>query len=256
MPRRSQGQVIAIALAGVGVLLGWLLVSGAAAPLVEDVVGGSDPATSPPDAAPAPKGVTVNGRRVALSDSTVRGPSTWDGGDPWMSNDHRPEWSSQREVPQGPSGADAAQRPAEPQTPAVQVPENPHGRMLFNSAAPMRRYELKPLGACPQSHGKGLYVGHLTAVPGSGSATISWWDLGDPSTSEYRITSVPVGGQGAVITKTVPAPKTCRDVSMTFDGLTSGTSYVFMLTAANVSPEQGGRIYRADRGQTQTIVIK
>ena len=251
MPIRSSRQRTLFALAGAGALMGWLLASGAAAPVIADVVARVSPE---PAAATAQSsiGTTVNGKRVALSDSTT---GTTGSSGTWMDGDQRPEWSTQRQVPQGPSGTSAVQPPSNPQAPLIQVPENPKARELFVQGAPMRRYDLKPRGACPQSHGKGLHVGQLAAEPGAGSATISWWDLGDPNTIEYRITAVPITGPGQVTTKTVAAPKTCKNVSMAFTGLTSGTSYLFMITAANSSPEQGGRIYRADRGQTPTITI-
>ena len=239
------------ALTGAGALMGWLLASGAAAPVIADVVALVNPATSTA-AAEASSGTTLNGKRVELSDSRT---STVTSSDTWMNNDQRAEWSSERQVPQGPSGLSAVQQPVQPQTPAIQVPENPKGRNLFLSAAPMTRHELKPRGACPQSHGKGLRVGHLSAEPGIGSVTISWWDLGDPNTSEYHIEAVSMN-DGSVTTKIVAAPKTCRQVTTVIRGLTSGTGYVFMLTAMNTSPEQHNRLYRVDRGQTPTITIR
>jgi len=245
----KKAQRTLIALAGGGALLGYLLASGAAAPLISDAVAlVQGPAA---EVTAASNDTTVNGDRIALNANTTYNNSQ----NAWMANDKRPEWSAQRMVPQGPTGASAAQKPAAPQAPAIQVPEDPKGRQFFTRGEPMRHYDLKPRGACPQSYGRGLYVQHFSAVPGKGSATVSWYDLGDPNAVEYQIDAVSVSDAGSVTTKKMAAPKACKEVSMTFTGLQSGTSYVFMLTATDVSPEQENRQYRVGRGQTPVIVV-
>lgn len=249
MPQRSAAwQRAGIALAGVGVLAGYLLASGAAAPLVEDLVAAVDPAdaaAADADTGAAPQGRTVNGKRVALSDATTD----------WMSYDKRPEWGSERLVPQGPTGSDAAQAPQRPSVPLIQVPENPKGRVFFNPAPEMHRYELRPPPDCPQPSGPGLTVMNLRASSTKkGSATVTWWDLNDPNNTGYELVALLVR-TGKVTTQAVEAPGTCIDVTVEMTGLVSGEAYVIYLSELAVSPEQDNRAYRISRGQTRTIVI-
>lgn len=183
----------------------------------------------------------------------------------WMYFDDRPEWSTLRENPR------PAQRPKEPATPlrpAVAPPENPH-RVQFSGPAPMPRHSLEPMRDCPQPRGQGHNAQRLTAEPGVESATVTWWDLGDPDTVSYQIAIVPVGATGNPVgytnwsTETEPvryievdAPRTCRQESALITGLKSGDAYRFWLLANNDSPVQNGRRYRPTRGETETVTIR
>ncbi len=176
----------------------------------------------------------------------------------WMYYDDRPEWSSLRKVPKLPSRPD---QPVEPGRPVVAPPENPH-RVQFTGPEPMRRYALQPPGSCFQPRGPGLTVGRLTAIPGVKSATVTWWDLGDPDTRSYELAIVPVGrSMDPVGTSTarvkyqhVAAPNTCKQVSVTVADLRSGEAYRFWLLANNESQVQK-RNYRPSRGETETVTI-
>jgi hypothetical protein len=256
VPRRSRvRQRALIALAGSGLLIGYLLASGAAAPLVSDVLTAATSATGDDASAAtasADTGRTVNGKHVTLSDSTTD----------WMSNDQRPEWGVQRLVPQGPTGEDAAQGPISPVAPRIQVPENPKGRSLFTRAAPMRRYTLQQPGDCAQPHGPGLINIGVTAVATkAGTASVSWWDLGDPDTKSYQVDAIPLDAtpvnnmRPKVVSQTIAAPASCRTVTMSFPGLISGVRYFFGLTAWEALKEQPTPLARVGRGQSQNVTI-
>ena len=180
----------------------------------------------------------------------------------WMYFDDRPEWSSARGVAKVPSRPD---QPVEPARPEVAPPENPH-RWQFSGPAPMPRYSLEPMSSCVQPRGPGNSVAALTAVAGTKSAAVTWWDLGDPDTVSYQLTIVPIGATGnpvgwpgagqkeKVRFITVPAPNQCKQVTVQVTGLTSGDGYRFWLLALNRSPVQN-RTYRHTRGETETVTV-
>jgi hypothetical protein len=181
----------------------------------------------------------------------------------WQYFDDRPEWSTLRKIPKGPS---RPQEPVEPARPVVAPPENPH-HWQFSGPRAMPHYSLKPPDSCPQPRGLGLNVARLTAIPGKKSATVTWWDLGDPDTRSYQIAIVPVGATGNPVgytdwsTETEPvrfqdvaAPNTCKQVSVAISGLRSGDAYRFWLLANNESQVQK-RNYRPTRGETETVTI-
>jgi hypothetical protein len=253
--RSAARQRMLIALAAAVALTGGLLASGAAAPMVMDVVALTTGPSDSPGASP-PVGRTLNGTKVALSDSTTD----------WMASDPRPEWGQQRLVPQGPTGQDRAQTPVSPEQPQIQVPENPKGRHLFAYGQAMRRYTLRPPPDCPQAHGPGLRVQVILAESTTpGSASVSWWDLGDPLEISYQVDAFPVGGvmmlsdapriQAKSMIIKVKAPNTCRRVRVNFRGLVSGQKYTFILTGSAISPQQGNRVVRDGRGETSAIVV-
>lgn len=218
---------------------GYLLVSGALDPVLQDAV--TLALGEQPDDVP-----TLNAAPVT----------------DWMYFDDRPEWSSVRGVPKVPSRPD---QPVEPARPAAAPPENPH-RWQFSGPAPMPHYSLEPMSSCVQPRGPGNSVAALTAVPGTKSATVTWWDLGDPDTVSYQLTIVPIGATGnpvgwpgagqkeKVRFITVPAPNQCKEVTVQVTGLTSGDGYRFWLLALNRSPVQN-RVYRHTRGETETITV-
>jgi hypothetical protein len=260
VPHRSSARQRALlALAGTGILAGCVLTSGAAVPLMTDLVamaasgsadtGAPDPssrsAAGAAGAAEVAVGRTVNGNRVALSKAATG----------WMEGDQRPEWGRDRLVPQGPTGSDAPQEPQDPGVPQIQVPENPKGRVLFNPGQAMPRYELKPRPDCPQQYGMDVMVKHLTAVSTvAGTANLTWWDPNDPNNTGYEIDAILVA-TGQVTTTLVKPPQACTDVSVDIPGLTSGAKYKFIVSELAVSEVQSKRVYRIGRGQTPEIVI-
>src|SRR5690349_4453319 len=156
---------IAVALA-VAIASGYLLASGALDPVLGKAVAlalGRDPDPT----------ATLNAAKVT----------------DWMYFDDRPEWSSLREVPTPPDQPDP---PVPPTRPQVAPPENPH-HWQFSGPAPMPHYSLKPMDSCFQPRGPGENVAQLTATAGTKSATVSWWDLGDPDTRSYQLAIVRVG---------------------------------------------------------------
>jgi hypothetical protein len=90
----------------------------------------------------------------------------------------------------------------------------------------------------------------VAATAGTGRATVSFPDLGDPSVLMYRIGAVP---QGVVVTpsagstvgtatpkwQSVGAGHTCTTLTVTVTGLTSNTAYEFWLDAVHTDTTYG-----------------
>src|SRR5262249_37094890 len=72
-------------------------------------------------------------------------------------------------------------------------------------------------------------------TPGTTSATVSWWNVGDPAITEYQVAAVPqelyYGPQPAWTWHAVPPGKGCTRVTTTVTGLTSQAPYVFVVHA-------------------------
>jgi hypothetical protein len=85
----------------------------------------------------------------------------------------------------------------------------------------------------------------LNAVPGVGSASVSWLSLGDPRIVEYKIAAVlqnrPGGSVPPATWTVVPKPNGCQQVSATVTGLTRGDWYVFWLDVVVTTVPTGRR---------------
>ncbi|WP_432836815.1 hypothetical protein [Dactylosporangium sp. CA-092794] len=78
-------------------------------------------------------------------------------------------------------------------------------------------------------------VNGADVVPGTNSAVVSWWNIGDPAIVDYQLATVPqdlyYGPQPAWTWQTVAPGTGCTRVSATVTGLTSGAPYVFVVHA-------------------------
>ncbi|MEV4137701.1 fibronectin type III domain-containing protein [Dactylosporangium sp. NPDC049742] len=78
-------------------------------------------------------------------------------------------------------------------------------------------------------------INGVEVVPGTASATVSWWNIGDPSIVSYQLTAVSqellIGPQPGWTWQTVPPGKGCTRVTTTVTGLISQTPYVFVVHA-------------------------
>lgn len=78
-------------------------------------------------------------------------------------------------------------------------------------------------------------INGVDVVPGTASATVSWWNVGDPSIVEYRLTAMSqellIGPQPGWTWQSVPPGKGCTRVTATVTGLISQTPYVFVVHA-------------------------
>ncbi|MEV0135103.1 hypothetical protein AB0H83_42455 [Dactylosporangium sp. NPDC050688] len=78
-------------------------------------------------------------------------------------------------------------------------------------------------------------VNGAEVVPGTTSATVSWWNIGDPSLVEYQLTwmsqELLIGPQPGWTWLSVPPGKGCTRVTATVTGLISQTPYVFVVHA-------------------------
>lgn len=77
----------------------------------------------------------------------------------------------------------------------------------------------------------------LSVQPGARSATVTWFNGGDPGLVSYRLAAVPqrleTGNQLPVDWQDVPAGAGCRTMSFTISGLSSGEPYIFWLDAVS-----------------------
>ncbi|MER7005565.1 hypothetical protein ABT297_21310 [Dactylosporangium sp. NPDC000555] len=78
-------------------------------------------------------------------------------------------------------------------------------------------------------------VNGADVAPGTTSAVVSWWNIGDPAIIEYQLAAVSQdlygGPQPAWTWQRVPPGKGCARVSATVSGLSSGVPYVFVIHA-------------------------
>ncbi|MFI5908802.1 hypothetical protein [Dactylosporangium sp. NPDC051541] len=78
-------------------------------------------------------------------------------------------------------------------------------------------------------------VNGADVTPGTTSAVVSWWNIGDPSLVDYQLAAVPQrlyqGPQPAWSWQTVAKGAGCSRVTATVTGLTSGDPYVFVIHA-------------------------
>ncbi|MFB9182895.1 hypothetical protein ACFFX1_32550 [Dactylosporangium sucinum] len=78
-------------------------------------------------------------------------------------------------------------------------------------------------------------VNGLDVTPGTTTATVSWWNIGDPAITEYQLAAVPqffnYGPQPGWTWQAVPPGKGCTRVTATVSGLQSQSPYVFVLHA-------------------------
>ncbi|MEU0552511.1 fibronectin type III domain-containing protein [Dactylosporangium sp. NPDC006015] len=78
-------------------------------------------------------------------------------------------------------------------------------------------------------------INGVEVVPGTASATVSWWNIGDPSIVSYQLTAMSqellIGPQPGWTWQTVPPGKGCTRVTTTVTGLISQTPYVFVVHA-------------------------
>jgi hypothetical protein len=78
-------------------------------------------------------------------------------------------------------------------------------------------------------------VNGADVVPGTTSAVVSWWNVGDPALVEYRLAAVSQhlykGPQPTWIWQTVAKGTGCTRISATVTGLGSQVPYVFVVHA-------------------------
>jgi hypothetical protein len=117
-------------------------------------------------------------------------------------------------------------------SPALRLPP-----MSAATAAP------SPTEACAGVSRMGAISG-LTVEPGSGRATVSWYNAGDPGLLSYQLAAVPqrlvAGFQPEPEWQTIDAGAGCRQMSATVAGLETGAPYVFWLDAVTKSYQGSG----------------
>jgi hypothetical protein len=93
-------------------------------------------------------------------------------------------------------------------------------------------------------------LGGLTVVPGPGTATVTWYNPGDPALVEYELTAMPQiivsGAQPSLRWQPIKPGAGCRMMTATVTGLSRGAPYVFSLDVVS-------RNYNADGNRTVTV---
>jgi len=101
-------------------------------------------------------------------------------------------------------------------------------------------------------------VNNPGAVPGIGSATLTWMADDRPEVTGYRVQAVAqtlvTGEQPAPVQQTVAQPSGCVQVTTTMTGLTSGETYIFWLEEAVVdSTTSATRLFQVGASSPVTI---
>ena len=113
-------------------------------------------------------------------------------------------------------------------TPLAELPSLP-------SSSPYRRNSLTPIPTVCTGHLQAGVRNGLTAVPGAGSATVKWWNIGDPALQGYQLAAVSqnfvTGMQPPWKWLAVQPGIGCTEMTATFTGLDTGSAYVFVLHA-------------------------
>jgi hypothetical protein len=96
------------------------------------------------------------------------------------------------------------------------------------------------------------------AVPGAGSAVVSWLSDSRTEVTGYRVQAVDqvlvTGAQPAPVTQTAAQPTGCVTVTATLTGLTSGHAYVFWLEEQVTDPTTGV-VHLVQVGSSQPVTI-
>ena len=95
------------------------------------------------------------------------------------------------------------------------------------------------------------------AVPGAGSATVTWLADARAEVLSYRVEAVSqqlvTGAQAAPVSRSVAKPATCTELTATLTGLTPGVAYVFWMEEEVRSPSTG--VTRMAHVGTSTPVV-
>jgi hypothetical protein len=116
--------------------------------------------------------------------------------------------------------------------------------------------EMERIPDCPQYSGPQVHV-LIDAVPGTGSATISWWNYGDPDVVSYRVAPIEYTQRGSPSPtwETFQLPVGCYQASHTITGLTPGARYEFMLEAVETNHAGRGTALHRGIGLSSLITI-
>lgn len=193
----------------------------------------------------------------------------WTGNRPWTGPDgtsSAPPSTTARVA--GPAGPNRPAPPTDPIPPGELEPPNrpywiigptppqcPWPRTDIPAPADWQ-CDMQPRPDCPQYTGPGVQV-RLDAVPGTGSATLSWWNYGDPDVLEWRVAAIEYTQFGS------PSPTWqnfqlevgCYQASHTVTGLQSGKRYEFMLEAIETNHAGRGTALHRGIGHSEVITI-
>ena len=163
-----------------------------------------------------------------------------------------PEWSPQRGVPEVGHPA----RPAAPEAPDIQAPENVH-RRRYLLPAPVPTISLEPMHDCPGYLGPERLTAVGATTQGGGSVTVTWYDPNDADTRSYRVVTFPVeAGVDPVMSYTpVAAPHRCVQMTATVTGLKVGGRYEFWLEAVNSDPLNRNRLSNRTVGRSVPVTV-
>ena len=127
-----------------------------------------------------------------------------------------------------PRTSQAAPTGSPARTPLAELPSLP-------SSSPYPKSSISAIPtACTGRLQAGVRNG-LTVVPGTGSAAVTWWNVGDPALQSYQLAAVTqnfvTGTQPPWKWQAVAPTIGCTQITTTITGLDSGSAYIFVLHA-------------------------
>jgi hypothetical protein len=103
------------------------------------------------------------------------------------------------------------------------------------STNPSATYAISPIASPCAGHYKQGVRNGLDVTSSGGTATVSWWEIGDPALQGYQLATVSqdfvYGMQPAWKWQVVAQANACRKIQATVAGLKVGGHYVFVLHA-------------------------
>lgn len=145
--------------------------------------------------------------------------------------------------------------------PGLQVPQPPRPVPVGTRVVPFAPVGIQPTLAPPTSscgdygNPRRIIPG---AVPGAGSATLSWQADGHSGVQGYRVSAVSQrlvpGAQPPPVQQTIAQAVGCRQVSVTVTGLTTGVPYVFWLEEQSLDSSVNVVRY-VQVGESSAVVI-
>jgi hypothetical protein len=119
------------------------------------------------------------------------------------------------------------------------------GLLALSTSTPTPTPTLTPVPNCTGFQRQGQING-LTAVPGAGAASVTWYNPGGDNLTSYRLTAIPQhlvsGAQAALRWKSIVPQRMCGMMTATITGLTKGRPYVLSLDAVILRKSSDGKV--------------
>jgi hypothetical protein len=149
-------------------------------------------------------------------------------------------------LPDGPSWVVVSQGATPSATPTRRVTPRPTpsaGFLPLHSTSPRPSRTPEPYCTAFQRQGQ---INGLTATPGVGSASASWYNPAGRTLVSYRLTAIPqhlvAGRQAELIWQTITPEPVCGIMTASVTGLKRGMPYILSLDAVDVRKNADGDV--------------